>query len=418
MTGPVAGDRARLEQLLGGPELAWLRARVRARLETGRAVGGTATLRDPTPRQREGVDRLVGRRPTSGAALTVRLDEVDGILRRSGICDGLAAAVVTLDGPVEDRRARQEAEEAAWEDVFADAERWIPDEPWAAAWVQEVRTSGLVRRLAGDPAGGRRLLQHATEVIAALPATGVGRERLAAAVLSDSHGLDDDRPIATLVLRALRHRREPRRAAGPLPTGEERRALWASAGILLGELARPVLVVNLLAAGSGVTDVMLRACGESGEPARLTLRQLVRHPPDLSPLHARRVFVCENPAVIAAAADTLADASAPLVCVEGQPASAAQTLLTQLRDAGADLAYHGDFDWAGLRIAGLVMERFDARPWRFDAASYARAPAGPRLHGRAVPAPWDPALAPRMQRRGVAVHEEQVLDQLVDDVCR
>ncbi len=151
------------------------------------------------------------------------------------------------------------------------------------------------------------------------------------------HALDDDRATTTLVLKGLQRRSSGGAGRGPLPTGEDRRALWAEAGVLREELAAPVLVLNLPADGDSLCDQTLRAHARTGEPARLTLRQLVRQPPRLTPLRAATVHVCENPAVVSAAAEQLAERSRPLVCVEGQPSSAAQTLLRRLREAGAEL---------------------------------------------------------------------------------
>ena len=40
------------------------------------------------------------------------------------------------------------------------------------------------------------------------------------------------------------------------------------------------------------------------------------------------------------------------------------------------------------------------------------------LFGRTTTSPWDVDLAPTMADAGVAVYEEQVLDQLLDDLAR
>ena len=45
---------------------------------------------------------------------------------------------------------------------------------------------------------------------------------------------------------------------------------------------------------------------------------------------------------------------------------------------------------------------------------YRAAPGGGALEGRAVPTPWEPALADAMAERAVAVHEEQVVGSLLD----
>jgi hypothetical protein len=84
-----------------------------------------------------------------------------------------------------------------------------------------------------------------------------------------------------------------------------------------------------------------------------------------------------------------------------------------------------DFDWAGLRIAGAVIARCGAVPWRFGAVDYEAAvgsfagpsDALPRLGGAPAASPWDPALAAAMAARGVAVHEETVIATLLADLA-
>ncbi|CAL9579348.1 hypothetical protein SUDANB178_04969 [Streptomyces sp. enrichment culture] len=94
-------DRDRLTRLLGDPGLAWLVDRVRRRMGREEPLTGPVTLREPTAGQRAAVERLLGRAPGAGRALSVRLDAVDAVLRRSGVSpDGLAAAVTALTGPV------------------------------------------------------------------------------------------------------------------------------------------------------------------------------------------------------------------------------------------------------------------------------------------------------------------------------
>ena len=86
----------------------------------------------------------------------------------------------------------------------------------------------------------------------------------------------------------------------------------------------------------------------------LTLRQLRCHD---EALPAGPVRICENPVVIAAAADELGSRCTPLVCVGGQPSAAVWRLLDLLAAGGAQFRYHGDFDWGGIRIASAVRRR-------------------------------------------------------------
>jgi uncharacterized protein (TIGR02679 family) len=104
------------------------------------------------------------------------------------------------------------------------------------------------------------------------------------------------------------------------------------------------------------------------------------------------------------------------MCVDGMPAAAQRTLLAQLRQAGARLRYHGDFDWPGITIARGLYGREGAEPWRMGTADYLDAPEGPPLEGNVVDTHWDDALAPAMVCRGRAVHEEAVLSDLLEDL--
>ena len=59
----------------------------------------------------------------------------------------------------------------------------------------------------------------------------------------------------------------------------------------------------------------LRESAQDGEPRRVTLRELSRAELVVAP--STVVFVCENPAVVEAAADALGSRCPWLVCVEG-----------------------------------------------------------------------------------------------------
>jgi uncharacterized protein (TIGR02679 family) len=102
--------------------------------------------------------------------------------------------------------------------------------------------------------------------------------------------------------------------------------------------------------------------------------------------------------------------------VNGQFATPALVLLRQLRQAGARLKYHGDFDPGGLAIARRVFHEAGAEPWRYDVADYEAAPPGVRFTGEPGPTPWSPLLGEALRARGYAVHEEAVFDELASDL--
>ncbi|WP_306955906.1 TIGR02679 family protein [Streptomyces sp. B4I13] len=402
-------DTERLGRLLGHPGLAWFVDRVRQRMARGRPLTGSVTLSDPDESQRHAADRLLGRAPRSSDSLSIRLATVDEILRRSGVCpDGLAAAVIALTGPVVLHAETRNREERAWEEAYAplgilDAE--------LAGWAERICSDGLVRRLARTPEAAAPLVERAVRTLRALPASPpTSRATFAARNLSDAHALDEGTPLATLVLAGIR-------CLTGFPDGsgaQWRREAWASAGLLKDDLSSTVLTLNLR--GTPPLDWM----ADAGEPAVLTLRSLTRSAPVASVPTTGTVHICENPAVLSAAADTLGPRCPPMVCLQGQPSAAAIALLRGLSMRGACFLYHGDFDWGGVRIAAALARSVPWRPWRYTAADYRAAVTvvaeAPGLTGPPVATPWDPALAVALVECGVRVEEETVLDDLLTDL--
>ncbi len=410
----MTADHERLARLLGGPDLRWLVDRVRDRLERGGAAMGTVTLRSPTDAQRAAIAALLGTRRGAGTTLVVSLEQAEAVLRRSGAAPDLRAAIEALTGPVVDRAATRDRTERAWATVIAGLDGFAASDARLASWRDEVVGTGLLRRLAGgDPEAAGQLVAQCCALVDRLPAVGIPRSRLAAETVGDAHALDRGVPLATLVLKAAAH-------LTGLPWGtsaEAQRTLWAGMGVLVGELSAPVLTLGLRGDTSSATGRVLNVWRETGQPVHLTLRQLVADPSDLPSMTT--VFVCENPSVVEHAAASLGSGCAPLVCVESHPAAAQLTLLQQLAATGAELRYHGDFDWPGVAIANGVMRRLPVTPWRFCAADYATAVAadlGSALAGRPVTASWDPALTTRMRASRRKVEEEHVLADLLTDL--
>ncbi|MCE7007042.1 TIGR02679 family protein [Kibdelosporangium philippinense] len=402
-------DLDRLRRLLSGEDTAWLLDRMRRRLANGKPLSGVVTLTSVTQDQRRAVERLLGRRAGTGTSLTVSLDELDTVLRRSGAApDGLVDAVRLLIGAVPERAV----EVAAWSAVYVPLDELVARRPVLGVWRTWLDATGMVRKLAPDPETASTLIMSVVQVLAKLPSDGVGLGRLAAQTTGDAHGLDDGRPLTTLVLSAARV------LAGSPPTGDgsaaERRAAWAAVGVHRDELSSSVLCLGLPGGTGTVTGRMLSLAREGGEPCVLTLRQLGQI--DLE-VGRGLVWVCENPSVLAAAADELGPECPPMVCVNGQPSAAVWRLLDLLAADGAQLMYHGDFDWGGLRIGNALRERIPWQPWRFDAAAYQAADVtGGELTGRPVDATWDRDLRPALERRGVRVEEELVLPALINDL--
>lgn len=412
--------RERLAELLDRPELRWLLDRLRRRLRHGGELTGTVTLTSPSPDQRRALDALLGRKPSRGKTLGLRLADLDALLRHAELADGLRDAVETLFGPIRDEKAVRARRDAAWRRLLETARQRLDDRQEAGdearrtihEWLESRRTRVLLRRYTrAEPEAGRRLLGQALDVIERLPAPATPLPELAAAVAGDSHALDPDRPLGVLVVHAAALLGD----TGDWHGARHRRDAWASVGVLVDELSAPALVFGLHAAGDGPTDEALRLHADHAEPYRLSTRQLLRRPPRFD-LEGRVVFVCENPTILAAAADRLGSRSAPLVCVEGIPSTAVRLLLDHLARAGARLRYHGDFDWPGIGIAGLVMERHGALPWRYGVDDYLSLTGGTQLAGAPRTTAWEPRLRKIMIERGRAFHEEASLEDLLADL--
>lgn len=412
-----AADEQRLRRLLGGDDLAWLLDRVRRRLELGRPLTGPVTLTAASPDQRRAVGRLLGRRAGTGRSLTVSLDDLDALLRTSGVApDGLVAAAQTLFGTVRNRTIEAAARDAAWSAAVRPLTDAVARRPELQAWRTWLDATGLLRRLATDVARAAALADQAVRVLDALPSPGIALGRLAATTTGDAHALDDGQPLATLCLSAIRVLTGDTVAAG-------RRAAWAAVGVHLDELSSTVLCLGLPGGSTTTVGRMLALATETGEPCALTLRQLHRDPAAIGAdlgTDGRRVHLCENPVVLASAADELGSRCPPLVCLNGQPSTAVMRLLDLLAGGGATFVYHGDFDWGGIRIANALRTRIDWTPWRYDTLAYQAALSrvtGGVLTGRQVDATWDPDLRPALARRGVHVQEELVLADLVGDLA-
>lgn len=389
----------RLQRLLGGETLAALRKRLRQRYERG-APADVLRLGSLSEAEHAALAALSGRPAHHVRSMQIDVAEIGAALTRAGLASSLRDALEQLDGPIIDRTTQRLQIRTEWQQVVEGCAH-----PGLRSALQTSVGLGLLKRLcASQPEAGARLVLDADQVLRRLPAGGIPRAQLAVATLGDAHGLDAGSPVATLVLSALRH------GVTPDDDADRVRDLWAAAGVLVNELARPALTLNL----PGPTGT------EPGEPAYFSLRSLVRSPPAWAVMGCP-VFVCENPNLLAIAADQLGSGCAPLVCTDGMPAAAQRVLFTQLRAAGARLLYHGDFDWPGLRIGNQMIREHGARSWRFSAADYRAAVIGAPRPGRplddaAVSALWDDTLAGAMLAERLAIDEEGLADVLLDDL--
>ena len=345
---------------------------------------------------------LSGRPQRYSGSLQLDVRLIDAAVRRCGIASSLRDALEQLDGPIAPITANRRELERHWWRVI---ETRPPDIP---IWAVCSKTPAAAVCSNGSPDRTPRraeLCRCAAAVLRHLPAKGMTRSQLAASVLGDAHALDNGQAVATLVLAVRRSQRcrgedEDDRPTGvrleglPEPPGNTERAreIWARAGVLVNELDARRCFLNLPTCG------VQPAGWRRGEPAYLSLRCLLRSPP-VWDVGGRKVYVCENPNLLAIAADQWGTDCAPLVCTDGMPAAAQRCLLSSLRRrprASATMATSIGQDWIG----NYVMSEYGAAPWRFGAADYlAAVPMAPRfggpLRGTPVDASWTERRPPR-----------------------
>lgn len=410
MSAPTALDR---------PALVRLWAAIAERLQrNGLRPSGVLRLDGLDRAERHAIAGLLGR-PVSTDRVSVDLADLDRRLRDSGVITGLVGAAEAVQGPLVDRPRRRAAHAEAKARVWAVGRDTLSDvglaaATWVEPWLDDTRRAGSLGRIPSDRA--EHVLATAVRCVAALPPIGgvapCGRGELASLVTGDAHALDDGTLLGSLVLRAA-----ARIAGTTYPTtAVGRRTLWREVGVMTDEVSTTVLTMGLRSAGNTWIDDRTDAGWES----HLTARDL--HRVELRPPPTGVVHVCENPRVLEAAVD--AGARAVIICTMGQPTVVVTTLLDRLAAAGADLRYHGDFDWPGIAIANGLIGTRGCVPWRFRAEDYVEALgrlAGavielPRLEDAIVQARWDPDLTVEMTAARRAVHEELVLRELLSDL--
>lgn len=414
MSHTVADDE--IIELLSVPELRRALDGARRRLEQSPSLATSFTISEPDDAERRAIGRLLGMRPPTGRNVRVRLHRLDAALASSRFGVGLVEALELVGGPIADRRAARiaaaRAKEALWERLAAHPA--LEARPELTEWLRRLRSTGIASRLA--PGEESELVAAALEIIGSLPRSGDRLNVVAASCTGDAHALDRGTPLGALVVNALAHLAE----LAPPSTAADRRSLWASFGVVCDELSCEVLTLGLEPASREAGSSPLHGMKEDGQPMRITLRHIATEKMGFPPT---TVFVCENPVVVAEAADVLGSSSPPIVCTDGIPNTAALLLLEQLSRSHCKLVFHGDFDWGGVRIFNHARRKLHERitPWRFERADYIKALdrlgcVFSKLEGDSIETDWDPSLQQAMIDRGQAVFEEQVLGDLIVDL--
>ncbi|MCC5847801.1 MAG: DUF2399 domain-containing protein [Verrucomicrobia bacterium] len=380
----------RLRDLFRDPAWTWLRDRIRRSLELDHALPSRFVRKHPSEAELRAARSLMGRSLQSpkGTSISLSRDELESILRSAGLCESLREMVEIVDGPLHLRAALRREREAAW-----DALR----QTWSHATAEpDAFFLGLRRLAGGDPETGQSMLLDLDRLLREMDSEDQLPTRTAARLFGNSHALDGDRPLTRLLALHAGH-----------PPGETR-SLWRRFGLTPDEVSSTILTLGIRFREDHSVARAANALAGDGIPNRMLLRHF-RQP--CTP-NVPEVFVCENPAVLEAAAES--GVRAALVCTEGQPSHACLRLLDACSAAGIPIHLRADFDAAGLHIVNFLHRRYPAADfWHFDPETYTAAPSGPPLEANLPDTPWNPALSAVMSQTGHAVHEEQILPRLM-----
>lgn len=401
---------------LQADELGWLWRQLAAagdRRGDPDLTAGTVTVVAPNdPAHRHAAVGLLGGRPLApGQRRRVDLADLTGRLEVRGprLTPGAVAAHALgreLAARAKERSLREQVDERLRVALLD----WLPTRyvPRDGLW-EQLRAGGWVARLRNtdDPDA---TLARVLAVTARLPETGFAcdRRQIADQALDDPHGLDDGLPVPSLTLGLLL-------GLGVAEPGPRPRDIWGSVGVVYDDLTGGLLAVGVFPTGwdlpaGAVATVPPRELAGCGWPA--------------PPGEDSRVWVTENPSVLAAAADLVTDGVAVrMLCTGGTPSAVEVAAVGRLSAAGWSVVVRADFDAAGLaHVRALLAGVPGATPWRMDAGSYLtcveRSPAAPALvAARLGETAWDPELAVSMAERAVAGFEESLLPELLADVA-
>lgn len=398
-------------------ELGWLWTQIAdAADRRGDASMSTGILEVTAPQDaaaRAAAVGLLGDRPLTTRRRRVDLTALTAQLRRRGAALTPGAVAAHARGRPLAPRSKARAEKQQREDALRPIVEALVDRPALRGrctpeqlW-DGLRRTGWLARLHARPEASAVVLA-ADRVLAQLPEEGarVDRRRLAEAATGDPHALDEATALAGLVLATLA-------IAGVVPAGSRTRAAWSAVAVELDDLTGGLLTLGLRPAGWVLPQDAIITL-----PPRV-LNHVQWAPP---PQPSGTVFITENPSVIAAAADHAAPtASVHVVCTSGTPAAGEIAALSGLVTSGWNVRVRADFDVAGIdHVRALLAGIPGAQPWRMGADEYQRLARADRatvgLIGPVPETPWDPRLQQVMSENGLAVYEESLLADLLDDL--
>lgn len=350
-------------------------------------------------------------------SLTSRLDLalLEKMLIDQGIGENLDQALHLLGAPASQQRLADrvvaQRRQAARECVDTLVEQW--PEAWVIVWANWLFHSGQM--VNEDETSARVLLNQVRAVLdrqATAYRGAIARNELAVSVCGSAHALDDGALLERCARRALWHVIDEQVAYS------DGRIVWMTAGIHTDRVSAPVLAWNLPLDASTALGSISAAAFAAQVPIHLSAMALANHPIVCD--QREPVLLVENPRLVEAAAERQVQHC--VIATNGNPSNAVMRLVLALLEQGVEVRQHADFDAAGIGICRRLAER-GCKPWRMNAQDYQGAlrtasNAGldlPRNDTHCAETPWEPQLQIAMNTHSLVVHEELIVDELLDE---
>ncbi|MFK8082479.1 MAG: DUF2399 domain-containing protein [Granulosicoccus sp.] len=350
------------------------------------------------------------------SSLTSRLDLalLEQALVAKGIGENLDQALDKLGAPASQQRLAERAvaqrRQVVRQCVDTLVKQW--PETWATTWANWLFQSGQM--MSENEASADALVSRVRAVLdrqAETDAVSIARNELAVSVCGSAHALDDGVLMERCARRALWH------AVGERVAYGDGRIVWNAAGIHTDRVSAPVLAWHLPLVVDSVLGRISTAANAAQVPIHLTTMALSNHAVVCD--QREPVLLVENPRLVEAAAER--QLSRCVIATNGQPSTAVMQLVLALLHQGVEVRQHADFDAAGIGICRRLAER-GCTPWLMNAQDYQRALRTADKVGLDLPrnetlcgdTPWDPQLQHDMNAQSLVVHEELIVDELLD----
>ncbi len=352
-----------------------------------------------------------------GTTLTARLDlaRLEQALATQGVGVDLDRALTELGAPASARRKEVRAIAARRQAARQTSEALVAEwpEPWGQEWIGWLFQSGQMINENGESA--TRLVNTVRQILDLWQlgeGESIARNDMAVNLCGSAHALDDGLLLERCARRALWYGLDKQMDY------RDGRAVWIAAAILTDRVSSPVLTWQLPLDPHSALGSICMAATAAEVPIHLSTYALSNQ--EIRFQAQGPVLLVENPRIVEAAAERKIQRC--VISTNGNPSTAVMKLVRAMLAVGIEVRHHNDFDVAGVGICRRLAEQ-GCTPWRMGSGDYDEAVSNASIAGLELPVekamcgatPWDPQLQFQINKVKSVVHEELLLDSLLNE---